>query len=491
MTSRQGQGAVQVQTQTQQLTPQQVLLVRLTELPLNDLRERIEKELEDNPWLQGERPDDSDSFGYSDSSDNANSADSGEFSEGEERPEPAATSDSSVLYDFEDDRQPRDANSEDDRQRELGDTSETFFDYLVGQLGEYTLTDHEREVMKYLIGSLADDGLLRVPLQQIADELDIYQNIVTTPEELERLLVSVLQQMEPAGIGARNLQECLTLQAKRNYRGAARDELLTLFQRYWDDFSHLRWGRIQQVLKLDDLRLDQLKQRIQHLNPRPGGSLGGDHSDNHVVTPDFIVETDENGQIHFTLNEGDLPRLTVSPDAEQEMKMPVVTKSDREALRYLRLQVGNAQMFIDAIAQRRDTMIRTMRAIIRLQRPFFLEGDETLLRPMKLEDVAALTGQDISTVSRVSNSKYVQTNHGIYPLRWFFTSATKQNGDEVTVRKILQTLREVVAAEDKHHPLSDVRLMEILHERGYDVARRTIAKYRTQLGIPDSRLRKE
>ena len=491
MTSRQGQGAVQVQTQTQQLTPQQVLLVRLTELPLNDLRERIEKELEDNPWLQGERPDDSDSFGYSDSSDNANSADSGEFSEGEERPEPAATSDSSVLYDFEDDRQPRDANSEDDRQRELGDTSETFFDYLVGQLGEYTLTDHEREVMKYLIGSLADDGLLRVPLQQIADELDIYQNIVTTPEELERLLVSVLQQMEPAGIGARNLQECLTLQAKRNYRGAARDELLTLFQRYWDDFSHLRWGRIQQVLKLDDLRLDQLKQRIQHLNPRPGGSLGGDHSDNHVVTPDFIVETDENGQIHFTLNEGDLPRLTVSPDAEQEMKMPVVTKSDREALRYLRLQVGNAQMFIDAIAQRRDTMIRTMRAIIRLQRPFFLEGDETLLRPMKLEDVAALTGQDISTVSRVSNSKYVQTNHGIYPLRWFFTSATKQNGDEVTVRKILQTLREVVAAEDKRHPLSDVRLMEILHERGYDVARRTIAKYRTQLGIPDSRLRKE
>lgn len=491
MTSRQGQGTVQVQTQTQQLTPQQVLLVRLTELPLNDLRERIEKELEDNPWLQGERPDDSDSFGYSDSSDNANSADSGEFSEGEERPEPAATSDSSVLYDFEDDRQPRDANSEDDRQRELGDTSETFFDYLVGQLGEYTLTDHEREVMKYLIGSLADDGLLRVPLQQIADELDIYQNIVTTPEELERLLVSVLQQMEPAGIGARNLQECLTLQAKRNYRGAARDELLTLFQRYWDDFSHLRWGRIQQVLKLDDLRLDQLKQRIQHLNPRPGGSLGGDHSDNHVITPDFIVETDENGQIHFTLNEGDLPRLTVSPDAEQEMKMPVVTKSDREALRYLRLQVGNAQMFIDAIAQRRDTMIRTMRAIIHLQRPFFLEGDETLLRPMKLEDVAALTGQDISTVSRVSNSKYVQTNHGIYPLRWFFTSATKQNGDEVTVRKILQTLREVVAAEDKHHPLSDVRLMEILHERGYDVARRTIAKYRTQLGIPDSRLRKE
>ncbi|MBO4613372.1 MAG: RNA polymerase factor sigma-54 [Bacteroidaceae bacterium] len=490
MDNKQGQSTIQVQTQTQQLTPQQVLLVRLTELPLNDLRERIDKELEDNPWLQGENAENQGSSDYPDEPDFSGDSENSDSSEAEERPEPAAPTDSSVLYDDEDDRMPRDPNGDDDRRRELSDTSESFFDYLVSQLGEYDLDDHEREVMKYLIGSLADDGLLRVPLQQIADEMDIYQNIETNPKELERLLVSVLQQMDPAGVGARNLQECLTLQAKRNYRGQARDEMLLLFQRYWDDFSHLRWKRIQQALKLDDLALERLRQRIQHLNPRPGGSLGGDHSDNHVVTPDFIVETDENGQVHFTLNEGDLPRLTVSPDAEQELKMPVVSKSDREALRYLRMQVGNAQMFIDAIAQRRDTMIRTMKAIIHLQRPFFLEGDETLLRPMKLEDVAELTGQDISTVSRVSNSKYVQTNHGIYPLRWFFTSAAKQNGDDVTVRKILKTLREVVAAEDKRHPLSDLRLMTILQERGYDVARRTIAKYRTQLGIPESRLRR-
>lgn len=466
-------------------------MVRLTELPLNDLRERIDKELEDNPWLQGENVEGTEGAADADfEKDGDDTSYDGNPSE-TDAPEPAAPSDSSVLFDDEDDRQFRDQSGDEERQRELGDTSESFYDYLVGQLGEYDLTDHEREVMKYLIGSLADDGLLRVSLLQIADEMDIYQNIVTSPKELERLLTTVLQQMDPAGVGARNLQECLTLQAKRNYKGQAREEMLLLFQRYWDDFSHLRWKRIQQALKLDDLALERLRQRIQHLNPRPGGSLGGDHSDNHAVTPDFIVETDENGQIHLTLNEGDLPRLTVSPDAEQELKMPVVTKNDREAMRYLRMQVGNAQMFIDAIAQRRDTMIRTMRAIIRLQRPFFLEGDETLLRPMKLEDVAELTGQDISTVSRVSNSKYVQTSHGIYPLRWFFTSAAKQNGDEVTVRKILQTLREVVDAEDKHHPLSDERLMTILRERGYDVARRTIAKYRTQLGIPESRLRRE
>lgn len=481
--SGQRQGEYQIQTQQQQLTPQQVLLVRLTELPLNDLRERIEKELEDNPWLQGERSEQPDNSGGTDYLDNSNDSESSDNLD---------TRESGDSYDDVDDgipREPRDSNEE-RQSRELSDNTESFYDYLVGQLGEYDLTDHEREVMTYLIGSLADDGLLRTPLQQIADELDIYQNIQTNEAELEHLLANVLQQMEPVGVGGRDLRECLTLQARKNYRGKTREQLITLFQQYWDDFIHLRWQRIQKTMKLDDMEVEHLKHRIQRLNPRPGGSIGGDHSDNHVITPDFFVETDENGDIHMTLNEGELPRLTVSPDAKQELQMPAVTKNEREALGYLRQQVAGAQMFVNAIAQRRDTMIRTMRAIIRLQRPFFLEGDETLLRPMKLEDVAQLTGQDISTVSRVSNSKYVQTNHGIYPLRWFFTSGTTHNGDEVTVRRILQTLREIVDAEDKLHPLSDEQLVKILRERGYDIARRTVAKYRTQLGIAESRMRK-
>lgn len=481
--SGQRQGEYQIQTQQQQLTPQQVLLVRLTELPLNDLRERIEKELEDNPWLQGERSEQPDNSGGTDYLDNSNDSESSDNLD---------TRESGDSYDDVDDgipREPRDSNEE-RQSRELSDNSESFYDYLVGQLGEYDLTDHEREVMTYLIGSLADDGLLRTPLQQIADELDIYQNIQTNEAELEHLLTNVLQQMEPVGVGGRDLRECLTLQARKNYRGKTREQLITLFQQYWDDFIHLRWQRIQKAMKLDDMEVEHLKHRIQRLNPRPGGSIGGDHSDNHVITPDFFVETDENGDIHMTLNEGELPRLTVSPDAKQELQMPAVTKNEREALGYLRQQVAGAQMFVNAIAQRRDTMIRTIRAIIRLQRPFFLEGDETLLRPMKLEDVAQLTGQDISTVSRVSNSKYVQTNHGIYPLRWFFTSGTTHNGDEVTVRRILQTLREIVDAEDKLHPLSDEQLVKILRERGYDIARRTVAKYRTQLGIAESRMRK-
>ena len=491
MATRQGQGTYQVQTQTQQLTPQQVLLVRLTELPLNDLRERIDKELEDNPWLQGENAEQQDSPDYSETSEYSENSDNTEVFDSDDRPEPAAPTDSSVLYDDEDDRSQRDPNSEaEERQHELVDSSESFFDHLVSQLPEYNLTEHETEVMKYLIGSLADDGLLRTSFQQIADEMDIYQNIATTPEELEHLTLTVLQQMDPAGVGARSLQECLVIQARRNYQGEVRQQMLRLFKYNWDDFCHLRWRRIQQTLKLDDLALDNLRQRIQRLNPRPGGSLGGDNSDNHVVTPDFLVDVDEDGQIQLTLNDGDLPRLTISSDAEQELQMPVVTASEREAMRYLRLQIGNAKMFIDAIAQRRDTMLRTMRAIIKLQRPFFLEGDETLLRPMKLDDVAALTGQDISTVSRVSNSKFVQTAHGIYPLRWFFTTAAHQNGDEVTIRKILTSLKEIVDAEDSKHPLSDERLVTLLRERGYDVARRTVAKYRTQLGIPESRLRR-
>lgn len=483
----QGQGAYQVQTQQQNLTPQQVLTVRLTELPLNDLRERIEKELEDNPWLQGESTE------YSDKTENTEERESTEEREDTDDMDYAVPNEYADSYDDVDDgipREPHDSNEE-QRSRELGDTSKSFFDHLVGQLGEFNLTEHEREVMKYLIGSLADDGLLRTPLYQIADELDIYQNIQTSEEELEHLLTTVLQQMDPAGVGARDLRECLTLQARRNYRGQVRDQLVTLFQRYWDDFAHLHWQRIQHVLKLDDLELERLRQRIQRLNPRPGGSLGGDHSDNHVVTPDFFVETDEYGQIHLSLNEGELPRLTVSPDAERELQMPVMSRSEREAMTYLRQQVGNARMFIDAIAQRRETMLRTMQAIIRLQRPFFLEGDETLLRPMKLEDVANQTGQDISTVSRVSNSKYVQTDHGIYPLRWFFNSAATQNGDEVTVRKILAALKDIVDNEDKSHPLSDERLVKMLQERGYVVARRTVAKYRTQLGIAESRMRKQ
>ncbi len=473
MESKFGQTAVQIQTQQQTLSPQQVILARLTELPLDGLRERIGKELEDNQWLETKGGGETLQSGVPDT--NASQRETS----------------SEDSFDDSDDHLPRAMfGGAEVRQRELGDYVESFFDHLAAQLSEFNLTPHETEVLRYLIGSLEDDGMLRLPLVQIADELDVYQDVQTDEKELQRLLTTVLQQMEPAGVGARNLRECLLLQARRNYKGKVRDQLVTLFSKHWDDFSHTRWPRIQQQMKLNDTELDELKVRVRRLTPRPGGSIGNDgHVDERTVTPDFFVTTDDDGQLHLSLNEGDLPRLTLSPDADIALNMPVVTKEDREALRYLREQLANAQWFIDSLAQRRRSMILTMKAIVRLQRPFFLTGDEMKLKPMKLEDVSELTGLDVSTTSRVSNSKYVQTPHGTYPLRWFFTAAAIKDGSEVSVRNVLNALRDIVDAEDKSHPLSDEKLVTLLRQKGYSIARRTVAKYRTQLGIPESRLR--
>ncbi len=473
MDNKFAQTAVQVQTQQQVLSPQQVMVARLTELPLEGLRERINKELEDNQWLEvkdgGEKAVDT-PIPPDSSSHEATAEDS---------------------YDDSDFTLPRaSAGGKDQMRPELGDVRETFFDHLSNQLVEYELTDREREIAGYLIGSLEDDGMLRVPLKQIADELDIYQDVQTNSKELEHLLIDVVQQMEPAGVGARNVRECLILQARRHYKGKNRDELLSLFTDNWDDFSHMRWGKIQTAMKLDDHELEQLRRRVQRLTPQPGVSVGRGHSeDNRTVTPHFFVTKDDEGHLRLSLNEGDLPALTLSPDAEVSLQMPVVTKEDREAMHYLRDRVASAQLFIDSIAQRRRSMLLTMKAIVKLQRPFFLSGDELSLRPMKLEDVSELTKLDISTTSRVTNSKYVQTDHGIYPLRWFFTSAAVRNGDEVSVRNILSALKDLVDREDKRHPLSDEKLVALLRGKGYAVARRTVAKYRTQLGIPESRLR--
>ncbi len=475
MPNKFAQTAVQVQTQQQTLAPQQMMLVRLTELPIDGLRDRIQKELEENQWIEVKQGEGAAKETTTPTADTSNDASSPEDS-----------------YDDSYETLPHATPSGNTGRGsyEAGDFRETFYDHLANQLGEYDLTDRECEIVRYLIGSLEDDGTLRVSLEQISDELDIYQDVQASPQELERLLTTVLQQMEPAGVGARSLQECLTIQARRHYKGKERDQLLQLFTRNWEDFSHTRWGKIQTSMKLDDSELEQLKKRVRRLTPRPGGSIGNEHdAQSRTVTPDFFVSIDEGGQLRLSLNEGDLPTLTLSPDAEMSLNMPVVTKADREAMRYLRERVASAQFFIGAIAQRRRSMLLTMKAIMKLQRKFFLTGDEMTLKPMNLEDVSRLTGLDISTTSRVANGKYVQTPHGTYPLRWFFTTAAIKDGDEVSVRNILSALKEIIDNEDKNHPLSDEKLVTLLREKGYAVARRTVAKYRTQLGIPESRLR--
>lgn len=477
-----GQGTYQVQTQTQTLSPQQVLAARLTELPLEALRERIDKELNDNYWLEAELPNHEKDHG----TDNDHNGQTSDSPDNQTAKQPEEQDDR-----YDDDQLPVAHNgTAETSTREWGNPEESFYDHLVGQIGEFSLTAHEEEVVRYLIGSLDDDGLLHLPLRTIQDEMDIYQGIETTDEELQRLL-GIVQQMEPAGVGARNLQECLLLQAQRRYHGERKRMLERLLMDEWDDFSHTRWNNIKSSLKIDDNELEQLRHCIRRMTPKPGGSMSnGGSTPVCTIIPDMMVEHDEQGRLHLSLNEGDLPRLSVSPDAEVNLNLPTVTRAEKEAQKYVRECVEDAQMFIKALAQRRQSMLLTMKAIIKLQHPFFLEGDETRLKPMKLEDVAELTGLDISTTSRVCGSKYVQTDFGTYPLRWFFTSATMQDGEEVSIKKILDTLKSVIEGENKKHPLSDEKLAQMLRERGFDVARRTIAKYRDQLGIPESRLRR-
>lgn len=478
-----GQGTYQVQTQTQMLSPQQVLVARLTELPLEALRERIDKELNDNYWLEAEAPNRKEDQAADKNHDNQTSDSTNDQTD----KQPEEQDDR-----YDDDQLPVAQNgTAETSTREWSNPEESFYDHLLGQVSEYELTPHEEEVVRYLIGSLEDDGLLHLSMRTMLYEMDVYHAIETTAEELQRLLVGIVQQMEPAGVGARNLQECLLLQARRRYHGERKRMLERLLVDEWDDFSHTRWNNIKSSLKIDDEQLEQLRHCIRRMTPKPGGSMsnaGG--TPVSTIIPDMVVEQDEQGRLHLSLNESDLPRLSVSPDAEVNLSLPTVTRAEKEAQKYVRGCVEDAQMFIKALAQRRQSMLLTMKAIIKLQRPFFLEGDETLLRPMKLDDVAALTGLDISTTSRVCGSKYVQTDFGTYPLRWFFTSAAVQDGEEVSIKKILDTLKMVVEGENKKHPLSDDKLAQMLRERGYDVARRTIAKYRDQLGIPESRLRR-
>ena len=463
-------------------------MVRLTELPIEALRQRIENECLENPWLEKREGVDEDSETSGFSEDSGNSGNSG---------------DSETEFDY---------RSEDDipdfmlrptyakalpENVEYGDTL-SFYDQLKGQMADFDLSERDEMLLSYLIGELNDSGLLGKPLVQIVDEAEIYQGIETTEQEMLHVL-GILQQFDPAGVGARSLQECLILQIKRDEKNPYQSLLLKVMERHYDDFIHKRWDDIQRRLKLSPLQVEELKREIKRLNPRPGSSLGEKSMViGHQITPDFIVDTDEDGHITMQLNGGSGAALMISPDATEKLreyeklKVSQLTKAVQEDIRFTREYVERGEIFINALAQRRESMIRTMNAIIRLQRPFFLEGDDTLLKPMKLEDVAELAGFDISTVSRVCNSKYVQTPFGMYSLKHFFTHKAVQKDDEemATQKQVMASIQELVDAEDKRNPLSDEKLASMLKQRGFDIARRTIAKYREIMKIPIARMRK-
>ena len=377
----------------------------------------------------------------------------------------------------------------------FGETT-SFHDLLKEQMSLANLTERERDIMEYLIGSLDDDGLLRKQSAAISDELAIYHNIEATPQEIDSV-IAILQQFDPAGIGAHTLQECLLLQIARREDSTLKTLMQRVVTNYFEAFTKKHWDKIQSALKLNDLQTQALFGELRKLNPKPGASMGETVGRSiHQITPDFFVETQDDGTVTFTLNQGDLPELQVSQSFADSMKeyqqnKEHITRQQKEALLYIKKKVEAAQGFIEALRVRRHTLTVTMQAIIQLQRQYFIDGDESSLKPMILKDVAERTGLDLSTISRVSNSKYAQTRWGTFPLRHFFSdSYVTDQGEELSTRQIKAALRDIINAEDKRKPLSDDALTRLLAEQGFPIARRTVAKYREQMGLPVARLRK-
>ena len=499
------QSQIQEQRQTQgqklaqTISHQQLLQATLVELPITQLVDRINTEMNDNPALEVDASYDiPDTPDYQDYPDDPELSD--DYAVSTEREERQSALDEALAGIGRDDEDlpvyHAGSNVAEDREEMVYGQSESFYDQLMEQVGETELTDRQRDIMEYLIGSLDDDGLLRKPADVISDELAIYHNIDATHQEIENVL-KVLQDFDPAGIGARSLQECLLIQISRRDDSKVKTLMQQVIADYFDAFTKKHWDKIQAALSLTDIQAEALFKELRKLNPRPGASMGETVGRSiQQITPDFIIDTQDDGTVTFTLNHGEVPELKVSQSFVDSMKeyqdnKDHLSRQTKEALLYIKKKVDAAQGFIEAIKVRRHTLAMTMQAIISLQHQFFVDGDEASLRPMILKDVAEKTGLDLSTISRVCNSKYAQTRWGTFPLRHFFSdSYVTESGEELSTRQIKAALREIVEAEDKQKPLSDDAIKEELAKKGFPIARRTVAKYREQLGIPIARLRK-
>ncbi len=502
MAQNQIQELKQEQKLQQSISAQQLLLSQLIELPVAQLMERIETEMHDNPALETSADEDWPTDGVLGSADDSGDSDglSEDYEQLREKEERSDALDAALEGLGRDDEDlpvyHGGKQAGEDREEMVYGDSLSFYDQLHQQMSEIQLTEQEQEVMEYLIGSLDDDGLLRKDLESICDELAIYHNLEVTVDYIKNVLLK-LQEFDPAGIGARTLQECLLLQINRRDDSRQKKLMREVIENYFDEFTKKHWDRIASALNLDEVQVDALQKELRRLNPKPGASMGEAVGRSmQQITPDFIVDTQDDGTVTFALNNSDMPQLQVSQSfadllKEYQQNKEGLSRQMKEALLYTKQKVESAQSFIEAVRTRRRTLTATMRAIIQLQHRFFEEGDEALLRPMILKDVAAKTGLDLSTISRVSNSKYVQTRWGVFPLKYFFSDGfVTESGEELSTREIKSILREIIDSEDKRRPLSDDALSDELKKRGYPVARRTVAKYRDQLGLPVARLRK-
>jgi len=472
----------------QKLSPQQIQVIKLLEIPTIQLEQRIKKELEENPVLE---------------MDNENPVDSQEEDNQPEQEDFNTEDDEFSFDDYISDEEEiplyKTAThnySKDDRYAEIPfSVGITFHENLIDQLGMVNLAGEDRKLAEYIIGNIDDDGYLRRDLLSIVDDLAFNMNMEVDIEKLEEIL-QIIQKFDPPGVGARDLRECLLLQLNRK-NGNKYKLAYDIIQNYFVEFTKKHYDKIKKKLELSDEELKEGIEQILKLNPKPGSSYSNPFNrTNYPIVPDFILDNID-GELNLSLNQQNVPELKIN-ETYLEMMHGLArqnkrkSKNQKEALVFVKQKVDSAKWFIDAIKQRNHTLLLTMSEIINFQKEFFMDGDETKLRPMILKDIAQRTGFDISTISRVSNSKYIQTHFGIFPLKYFFSEGLqKEGGEEVSTREIKKILQECIVQEDKRKPLTDEKLAQILKDKSYNIARRTVAKYREQLNIPVARLRKK
>ena len=466
------QGLALTQQQVQKLSPLQIQTIKLIELPVQDLEQRVRQELEENPVLDDTPDPDT------------------------PQEEQKEISIDSLQDDYIPDYKTKVNNWGKDPRPEYNTFSVKtgFREAMLDQLGFRSLSRHEKEVAQFLIGSLDDDGYLRRDLESIVDDLAFRAGIESDREEVERML-ALIQTFDPAGVGARDLRECLLIQLRSASQTPETVNARRILEECFSEFTSKHFPKILSKLSINEEELKAAMKRISRLNPAPGGQIDDSYNDvAEQIIPDFVLKLDDSGGVTFDMPRFNIPEIRVNKKYA-DMLAKAEGGSDREkkeAAAFVKEKLDSAKWFVEALKQRYNTLSKTMQALLDYQHDFFVSGDERDLRPMILEDIAKITGFDISTISRVVGSKYIDTPYGVYPLKYFFSEGlVNKAGEEVSTRELKKVLQEIVDAEDKHKPLTDEQLVEELAKKGYNVARRTIAKYRDQLGIPLARLRKE
>jgi RNA polymerase sigma-54 factor len=470
----------------QRLSPAQIQVIKMLEIPTLELEERIRQEIEENPALEEgvEKSDDSDEQDdFNEDFDANDTPDFEEYMADDDIPDYKLIANNS---------------SRDDKHEDIPFSAGlTFHEFLSDQVGLLQLTDRERSLMDYIIGNIDEEGYLRRSPESMVDDIVFQAGVETTDEEMKRLVREV-QQFDPAGVGAINLQECLILQLERREQTPDVINARKIITNFFEEFSKKHYDRIIRAMAITEVELKEALNQIVKLNPKPGNAWSGNVLEKtfSAIVPDFIIENDE-GTLTVQLNNSNVPELRVSSTYNEMFRDFTSNKENqsremKDAVMFAKQKIDAARWFIDAIKQRQQTLIATMTAIVNYQREFFIEGDETYLKPMVLKDIADITGYDISTISRVSSSKYAQTEFGIFPVKFFFSETMlNDSGEEISTREIKKIMQECIDEEDKRAPINDDKLAEMLKEKGYNIARRTVAKYREQLNIPVARLRIE